>query len=529
VIKIAVIADPHVHDCSWRPENSGLTGAIRSYSETAASTRVFNESIPAFRAALDRAVAEGAKLALLVGDLTDDGQEPNIRAALAILAEYRQRHGLRVLATPGNHDFYALAGRPQVKTFLGADGAPVVVDSATSPDAATLGTETALRLMAHLGYRPEPTDLHWETPFGTDPDFAARHYEVVSPDGQSRQQMIDSSYLVEPAPGIWILALDANVCAPRNGQTDASDPTAYHDPTDGGWAAVIAHRAHLLDWMADVAARAKAQGKQLIAFSHYPVLDPLGGASTQEVAIFGATGLARRAPPATVAEAFAATGVPLHFSGHLHVNDCSRHDGPRPFLNLATPSPVGFPPAMKLIESDGPRLALRTLDLAEVPGHDLAYAAYQAEAALAGRTPPVASRADNHGAFMDHHLSAVVQDRYIPREWPPEMAALFATGDLRDLGALFGLTEALPDLPLTHLAEDWYRIRKGADLAAGYIPAERLVLYDRLTRDLPEAGGAAEGLAGQVTSFLRIMRAYLDRLPNRDIAIDLREMTVTRL
>ncbi|MDN3714152.1 metallophosphoesterase [Paracoccus cavernae] len=196
--KIAVIADPHVHDCSWQPENSGLTGAIRSFAETAASTRVFNESIPAFRAALERAVAEGAKLVLLVGDLTDDGQEPNIRAALKILADYRQRHGLRVLATPGNHDFYALAGRPQIKTFLTADGAPVVVDSAHSPDAATIGTAPALKLMAHLGYRPEPSDLHWETPFGTDPDFAARSYLVASPDGQSRVQMIDSSYLVEP-------------------------------------------------------------------------------------------------------------------------------------------------------------------------------------------------------------------------------------------------------------------------------------------------------------------------------------------
>ncbi len=526
--KIAVIADPHVHDCSWQPENSGLTGAIRSFAETAASTRVFNESIPAFRAALDRAVAEGAKLVLLVGDLTDDGQEPNIRAALKILADYRQRHGLRVLATPGNHDFYALAGRPQIKTFLTADGAPVVVDSAHSPDAATIGTAPALKLMAHLGYRPEPSDLHWETPFGTDPDFAARSYLVASPDGQSRVQMIDSSYLVEPVAGIWILALDANVCAPRNGLVDPADPKAYHDPTDGGWGAVMAHRAHLLGWMADVAARAKAQGKQLISFSHYPVLDPLGGASAEEVAIFGATGLARRAPPAAAAEAFAATGVPLHFSGHLHVNDCSRHAGPQPFFNLATPSPVGFPPAMKLIESEGPRLTLRTLDLAEVPDHDLAYAAYRAEAERAGRVPPAASHAENHGAFMDHHLSAVVQDRYIPREWPPEMAAFFAGGDLRDLGALLGRPEALPDLSLTQLAEDWYRLRKAADLAAGYIPAERLALYDRITRDLPHPETCA-GLAAPVARFLRIMRAYLDRLPNRDIAIDLDRMTVTRI
>ena len=68
-------------------------------------------------------------------------------------------------------------------------------------------------------------------------------------------------------------------------------------------------------------------------------------------------------------------------------------------------------------------------------------------------------------------------------------------------------------------------MRKGAELASDYIPAERLALYDRITRDLPPA----TGLAGKVVSFLQIMRAYLDRLPNRDIEIDLSEMTVTRL
>ena len=54
MIRIAVIADPHVHDCTWIPEGTSLPGAVRTFAETAASTRVFNESIPAFRAALDR-------------------------------------------------------------------------------------------------------------------------------------------------------------------------------------------------------------------------------------------------------------------------------------------------------------------------------------------------------------------------------------------------------------------------------------------------------------------------------------------
>ncbi|MCA9720445.1 MAG: hypothetical protein KC468_37630, partial [Myxococcales bacterium] len=99
MIRLAVIADPHHHDTGWVPVGTGLPGAIRSYADTAASTRVFNESGPAFRAALDRAVSEGARHLLLVGDLTDDGQTPNISSAIALLDEYRRRHGLRVFST----------------------------------------------------------------------------------------------------------------------------------------------------------------------------------------------------------------------------------------------------------------------------------------------------------------------------------------------------------------------------------------------------------------------------------------------
>jgi 3',5'-cyclic AMP phosphodiesterase CpdA len=526
VIRLAIIADPHLHDCGWRPAGSGLPGAIRSYADTCASTRVFNESQPAFRAALDRAVAEGARMLLLVGDLTDDGQAPNIDAALTLLRGYQERHGLRVFATPGNHDFYALAGRPQVKGFLDAAGGRVTVSSAQASDAATLGTAAALKQIGGLGYLPQEGDLLWETPFGTNPDWAARHYAVPSPDGATVCPMIDASYLVEPVAGLWLLSIDANVCVPRDGATDFSDPNAFHDPTSTGWAAVPQHRAHLLGWIAGVAQRAKAAGKTLVSFSHYPLLDPLGGASAAEVALFGAKGLARRAPAPELARAFAATGVGLHFSGHLHVNDTARFAGPEgAFFNIATPSPVGFPPAMKLAELRGAEISLRTLSLAEVPGHDLAFASYRAEALSAGEAVPQAVMAARHGDFMNCHLSAVVQGRYMAREWPPAMAAFVMAHRLADLLRLLRVDIAdTPDMPLLDLVEDWYRLRKGGAVAEPYIPPARLRLYRRLCAALPE--DPAPGLAADFCAFLRIMQAYLTRLPNGDFSICLRTGTI---
>lgn len=527
MIRLAVIADPHFHDCAWIPRGSGLPGAIRTYAETSQSTRVFNESAAAFRAALDCAVAQGAKLAILIGDLTDDGQEPNIRGAMELLDDYRRQHGLRVFATPGNHDFFALAGRPQIKTFIAADGRPITVDSAQSPDAATLGTLPALQMMASLGYHPEPLDLHWETPFGTDPDWQARSYPVRSPDGNTQCQMIDASYLVEPVAGLWLLSIDANVCVPRDGAKNFSDPTQFHDPTDAGWDGVLRHRAHLLRWMADVAKRADAAGKQLIAFSHYPALDPLGGAAGDEVALFGETGLASRAPGADVATAFAATGVKVHFSGHLHVNDTARYSGPAgQFLNIAVPSPVGFPPAMKMAEVSPDRITLRTLSLATTPGYDAAFAAYRAEAAFAAGDVPSGAKVKDHGAFMDCHLTKVVGGRYIPREWPADMANFVAVQRMADLLALVGMAQAAPDIPLKVFAEDWYRLRKGGEAALAYIPPERLAFYRKLCADLPQT---ADGLAARFVALLRMMRAYLDRLPNGDFTIQLPDLDIHRI
>ncbi len=100
---------------------------------------MFNESVPAFRAALDRAAAEGARLVIVPGDLTDDGQRPNIEAALRLAADYERAHGLRLFMTPGNHDFFARTGRRQVKEFVDTTGRRVTLDSA-APAAAAGGT-----------------------------------------------------------------------------------------------------------------------------------------------------------------------------------------------------------------------------------------------------------------------------------------------------------------------------------------------------------------------------------------------------
>jgi hypothetical protein len=108
MFRFAVLADPHYHEIFpgygiEGVEFRGRTGAcIRTRADSAASTRIFNESAIAFPAALDQCVAAGICNVIVVGDLTDDGQIATMDAALALLALYESKHGMRFFLTPGN-------------------------------------------------------------------------------------------------------------------------------------------------------------------------------------------------------------------------------------------------------------------------------------------------------------------------------------------------------------------------------------------------------------------------------------------
>jgi len=81
-------------------------------------------------------------------------------------------------------------------------------------------------------------------------------------------------------------------------------------------------------------------------------------------------------------------------------------------------------------------------------------------------------------------------------------------------------------MPLQMFAEDWYRLRKGGEAAIGYIPAERLAFYRQLCARLPVTQGT--GMPARFVALLRILGAYLDRLPNADFVVHLPGLDVSR-
>ncbi|MCD7109238.1 metallophosphoesterase [Rhizobium sp. DKSPLA3] len=567
---IAVIADAHVHDpaADFGFPGAARTGglSVRPLTEAARSTRVFNESLAAFRTALDDVASRGIRHVVLLGDYTDDGQVATTASVAAILKDYGERHGLVFFALPGNHDIFADAGRHRTKRFLNANGSSAVVTShpvtvsrdalppgiphdravTVSPAMFCPGYPDGLTPVAAHGYFPQPSYRHWETPFGVDGNAEGRMFTAVSSSGATRRPLMEASYLVEPVDGLWLLMIDANVFVPIDGSDD------WVDSTSAGWNAMLVHKRHVIDWMADVGARAARLGKRLVAFSHYPALDPLDGTRAAEVALLGPTATSGRIPAEAVGEAFIAAGIALHFSGHLHVNDTARMRRGSGFLvNVAVPSLVGFPPAYKILRLGEGGAEIETVSLGEMPMDAAIGALYAAEAQHTGVKTGGMAEAVRYGDFLSAHIGHLAWRRHLKREWPAMLAALLRAATLGDLAGLavrpaVSMEDAVALLPAAHdrtqasqegepaalpaiaFLGDWYRLRMASDAGLASVSPPRLRFYDRLSA-LYQAQAWPDGSAqGGIAAMLVLFEAYRSGLPSKDFRIDLQtgEFTV---
>lgn len=573
---IAVIADAHFHDLFGDYDFAGIEIGVRRMTarrltDTVRSTRVFNESYHALRAALDEVVARAIRHVVLLGDYSDDGQMATLGALRQLLDNYTRDHGLVFIATVGNHDIFGPTGRHHAKRLLNPDGTYTIVASDgefVDDDADGMvitnkmycpGYPAGLQALPDIGFFRRPADLYWETPFGTDDDPSKRLYRVRSDDGQNEYWLMDASYLVEPVPGLWLLMIDANVFEPRNGDFTKSDAGAFIDSTNAGWNAMLKHKRFMFDWARDIAARAKREGKQLLAFSHYPMLDMLDGTTDDELALIGRTSSSERTPSAGVAGAAMDAGLHIHFSGHLHVNDTARiqKEGAS-LINIGVPSLVAFPPAFKIVTLDDDKLNVETVSLDHLPIDPAINEQYRIEINLTGKKVGRMLDAADYGEFLSEHVGQLVVHRYLRREWRQDLARIIQLLNLGDLLAVSqceqpfpvedtvalihaernrdgtmvkmqalaeadGLTiEQLDAIPVPALLGDWYRLRLGSEMGLDRISLERLAAYRFLIGIYAhsaaiETGGAQERFG----RMLRMMDRYLSGLPSRNFTVDL--------
>lgn len=509
-MKIAVVADVHLHDLyggyGWIEEGSGDI-ALRTFEDTMASTRVFNESHAAFLAVLEDIVRRGIRDVVLLGDYCDDGQFDAVAALVRILSSYEARHGLRFFTTFGNHDCYGPAPRHQAKRLTRANGRDAVLvtsdETASAPavfQAGMLGMSTAdaMQAMAHYGIaRPERV-FHWETPF-----CGSAHAQHRRP-ADSGTFGLDASYLVEPQQGLWLLMLDANVFHQVDG--------VWQVRSNAAWDHVLTMRPYLLEWIADVAERARRLDKTLLAFSHYPALplamtgrgDQLRSACTPD--------WQKRMPALESGRRLAEAGLRWHFSGHMHVSGRTELDG---LINIAVPSPVAYPGGYVAVITENGLVNVETVSLVEATGFDIGFAAYENQ--MSGAGP-----ADRHhvpgcrtySEFLNTHLRQLIARRHAPLDWPPDLLDDLdwpiedvLRGDTA-LSAVVGNWRYVVSKPFRLMMEDYYFLRAGGRAALDDIPPDHIGFYRDLQQALSLPEPANEHFVG--SAFLVLFLACLD-------------------
>lgn len=488
--RVAFMPDIHFHDvygefqdgafAGLKNSKSGQHATIRTMYAQLTSTRLFNENYFALRAALDDAGRKGIKIIALPGDFSDDGQPVHLRGLVKILQEYQERYGMRFFATPGNHDpnrpfdmpggkadFLGEGGKTQrifsrgYKECKGYQGATAVIKTDAelpticSEDIALRGYQYIMGQMGPFGINPSIEDIYWETPYSTysyrdysyqaarqASDFTRRQYEICrqGTGGKYKQphygpcfNVADSSYLVEPVPGLWLLAVDANVYLPGE-KADSAKPdsaTNFSGSGDAGYNKMLTHKQQTIAWMTAVAQRAKTQNKTLVTFSHFPMVEFDNGAAQDLEAIFGQGKFQlARAPREDTSHALAKTGIGIHVGGHMHFNDTGVRkyaDGSLLF-NIQAPSMAAYVPAYKILHFASRRdIDVQTVIIDSVPRFNELFEHYRQEWDYlhARHSPTLWNKAilnsKNYYDFTNWHIMELTRLRFIPKEWPCEI------------------------------------------------------------------------------------------------------------
>lgn len=460
-VRIAFLSDIHFQDLYGTLSGIDYKGVfnditnkltlLRTMDAQLHSTRIFNENYFALFAALDDIATKGIKYVALPGDYTDDGQAIHLRGLQQILESYRTTYGIQFFITTGNHDPVGPFAQESGKSdFMGAQGQSQGIYSnpktnasqsgelpdLISEDIKKLGYKGIFDHIKSFGFFPQENYLYWATPFSNytsesytfqkaldDAPLEKRMYDMVP-----GYAIPDASYVVEAAPNVWLLAIDANVYLPKdtiNGS--ASDPKNYEGASIG-YNNVLTHKRHLLKWLKTIAADAKRLHKTLIAFSHYPMIDFNDGASETLNDFFeGPKWQLERVPDERVAQLVSEAGITVHVGGHMHINDT----GVRPFsngkslVNIQTPSLAAYIPGYKILTiKPNKTIEVHTITIDEVPNFNDLFPLYETEYVyLKQHNLPLWNldilKTNSYHDFTMFHLNELVRLRFLKEDWVP--------------------------------------------------------------------------------------------------------------
>lgn len=574
-VQIAFLSDVHFQDLygSFSDQDfkgilnpkTGKPTILRTMDSQVHSTRIFNENYFAFLKALDDIALKGIKIVAMPGDFSDDGQAYNLRGLHKILEQYHKKYGIDFYLTTGNHDpvgpFRQDAGKDD---FLGEDGNPLgiyskenmgkIKNTIITKDIAESGYLEILHELRDFGFYPKKENLFWSTPFGfqsvknysyekalQSADYSQRMYEVSK--GFS---VPDMSYVVEPVKGIWMVAIDGNTYIPKNINENPDIPSNYKGASIG-YNNVLAHKKHLIEWIKKVMQEAKANGKTVIAFTHYPMIDFNDGATNEIKKLLGEKKWQlERVPEEEVAEVFAENGLQIHFAGHMHINDTGiRKKDNKMLVNIQVPSLAAYLPAYKVLTIQSPdMMEVRTEVLNEVPNFDTLFPLYEKEyKTLEKDKNKIVWNRDilkskSYHDFMLVHLKELVRLRMIPDDWPKDFIEKAQHLNGEDLLLLILNQNQLKEKNIRSttfrtwtfedLLLDLYKFQSADKLAKKDIPKERLQQYEILEK-LYQENQSQDPFLLQLQSFFKIIKLLSSGDPADHFEIDLKKQKIRKL
>ncbi|NLP59108.1 metallophosphoesterase [Lutibacter sp. B1] len=458
-IQIAFLSDIHFQDIYGKFSDTNYKGIfnnktnkftlLRTMDSQLHSTRIFNENYFALFATLDDMVAKGIKYVALPGDYTDDGQAIHLRGLQQILEEYKTTYGIQFFITTGNHDPVGPFAQESGKSdFMGIEGQSQGIyskmnknDSEKSElpsiitnDIKKEGYEGVFNYLKPFGFYPQENYLYWATPFSNytaetytyqkaldNAPLEKRMYDIVP-----EYTIPDASYVVEPTPNIWLLALDGNVYLPKDTiNSKPSDPENYNGASIG-YNNVLTNKTHLISWVKTIADEAKRLGKTLIAFSHYPMIDFNDDASTTLKTFFeGNKWQLERVPNETVAKQFSEAGITVHVAGHMHINDTGvrTFSSGKSLVNIQSPSLAAYIPGYKILTiKPNNIIEVNTITIDNVPHFNELFPLYEKEYAyLQQQKKPLWNydilKTNSYHDFTMFHLKELVRLRFLKDDW----------------------------------------------------------------------------------------------------------------
>lgn len=608
--QIAFLSDVHLQDLFGAFSDNDYKGVLnpktgqyvllRTMASQLHSTRIFNENYFAFIAALEDIAKRKIRYVALPGDYTDDGQPIHVRGLEKILAQYSKKYNIEFFITTGNHDPVGPFAQDSGKEdFLGKEGKSQPIYSKDGLYKPNLSTEQPVIVTADIakmgylgityglkdfGFYPSKKNKFWATPFSTY-DSQNYSFEKASEAAQLPNRVYnvtpgyevpDVSYVVEPIEGLWLMAIDGNVYIPKKNDGDPKDSKSYSEASTG-YNNVLSNKKHLIKWVEQISAEAKKEGKVLIAFSHFPMIDFNDDASAEIKELLGPNKWQlNRVPVEEVAQTFADAGLKIHFGGHMHINDTGIRNTKKgnTLVNIQTPSLAAYIPAYKLLtikKNNG--VDIQTITIDDVPRYDELFDLYKMEYKFLQnqQTKDIWNidilKTKNYHDFTDFHLKELVRLRFLSDDWPSSFKDFFLKLSAQDLLVLANVqadadfdevlknkekfqkeweeakiksAQYLKENKLKKedfnwtgydLLVDFYRFRSADELALTDVGTARAKQYKILSQlffeNHTESSSKEKPLQNQMRLFLIIFSKFMHEVPADHFTVDLKTGAVT--